>query len=163
MERQNFFDRGTHRIIEAESDARLRLHLAALEFEPQFDEKQFLEDQADMRRGARGEQVLHAFAGVGPVYFPQRLPRPDQAEVAADRGRDGIGNFRREILQRRVQDAPKPARGQAALPGGFVDGDDSPDLERVGGFLLLSSARGPIFGVAQDFKLRLHQLQFAAI
>ena len=46
MKWQNFLDRLPHPVVQAKNDACLRLLLAALELESQFDEKQFLKDQA---------------------------------------------------------------------------------------------------------------------
>ncbi len=68
--------------------------------------------------------------------------------------------MRREILQHAVDDAPKPARSKASLAGRLVDGDDPSDFKRCGGFLL--SAFSFVGRVAENFKLRLHQLQFSA-
>jgi hypothetical protein len=52
----------------------------------------------------------------------------------------------------------KPAGGHAALPCRFVDGNDAAHFERCCGFVV----RAVTAGVAQHFKLRLHDLQLSA-
>ena len=116
MEGQNLLDGLPHPIVQAERDSGLRLLLAALEFEPQFQKEEFFKDQPDMGRGARGLQVLEAFAGIGPVHLPQRLARRDQAQVAAHGGWNRVGEFRRKILQHSVDDAAKPAGVRRPCP-----------------------------------------------
>ena len=74
-------------------------------------------------------------------------------------GRNRIRQVGRQVVERGADRLPKPARSQP--PSRFVDGNDAPDLQRLGGFLL-----GAIFarvgGVAQNLKLRLDDLQLAA-
>ncbi len=53
MKRQNFLNSGAHVFIQPKSNAGLRLLLAAFQFESQLNEKQFFEDQPDVRRRAR--------------------------------------------------------------------------------------------------------------
>ena len=97
MERENLLDRSADVFIQTKRDAGLRLLFATFEFKSQFDEKQLLENQADVSRRARGLQILQAFAWLGPVNFAATLhgaksgsddcgPRPgwDQATPAAD-------------------------------------------------------------------------------
>ena len=91
MERQNLLDGLADAIVQAERDAGLRLLLAPLELESQLEKKEFLEDQPDVGRRARSLQVLKALAGIGPVHLPQRVPRRDQAHVAAYDAGNGSG------------------------------------------------------------------------
>ncbi len=64
-----------------------------------------------------------------------------------------------EVLQHAVDDAAKPARGEAAIAGGFVDGDDAADLERLP-LLIFLVAVGRLLGrIVQDLELRLQNLE----
>ena len=99
MERQNLLDRLPHPIVQFERDSGLRFLLAPFEFESQLEKEEFFKDQADVGRRARSLQVLKAFAGIGPVHVPQRLPRRDQAHAATHDGRERVGKFRRKIFQ----------------------------------------------------------------
>ncbi len=89
----------------------------------------------------------------------QSVLRRDQAEVAAHHGGYRVGELGRKILQHAVDDAPKPARSEATLPSRFIDRDNPADLQRGG--CLLFSCFGLVGGVAKNFKLGLHQLQFS--
>ena len=114
-----------------------------------------------MRGRARRLQILKALARIRPVNPPQRLARRNQAHaVSHDRG-NWIGNFGRKILQYVVNDAAKPARRQASLPGRFVDRNDSANFQRRRSFL----RSPPLFfrRVAENLELRLHQLQLATV
>ena len=51
MKGQDALNRSAHAVVDLEGDASLGAHLAALEFEPEFEEEQLLEDQPDQRRG----------------------------------------------------------------------------------------------------------------
>ncbi len=61
-----------------------------------------------------------------------------------------------------MNDAAKPARAQPALSNGFINGNDAADFER-GCQLLFGGIGAAVFGsFADDFELRLSQLEFAA-
>ncbi len=79
------------RLSRLKRDSGLRLLLATFEFESQLQKEEFFEDQADVRRGARGLQVLKALAGIGPVDLSQRVLRRDQAQMVAHDGWNRIG------------------------------------------------------------------------
>ncbi len=160
MEGQNLLDGFARPVVQLERDSGLRLLLAAFEFESQLQKEKFFKDQPDVRRGAGSLQVLKALAGIGPVDLAQGVPRRDQAQVLAHGGRYRIRELGREIFQNAVDDAPKPARGQAALAGRLVDGHDPADFERGCGFLLC--AFGLVGGIAENFELRLDELQISA-
>jgi len=160
VEGQNLLDRLPRPVVQTERDSGLRLLLAAFELEPEFQEEKFFEDQPDVSWGAGGLQVLKTLAGIGPVNLPQRVPRRDQAEMVTHGSWNRIGNLRREIFQYGVDDAPKPARCKPSLPGRLVNGNDPADFKRSGGFLF--SPLGFVGRVAQNFELRLDQLQFPA-
>ena len=148
-------------IVQAEGDSGLRFLLAAFEFETQFDKEKLLEDQADVRGGARGVQILQAFAGIRPVNLPQRLARRSEAEMAADGSGKGIRKIRGEVLERAADDAAEPARGQAPLAGGFVDGNNSSHLERRDDLVFRPS--GEPCAVVEKFELGLDQLQASLV
>ena len=160
MERQDLLDRLAGAIVQAERDSGLRLLLPPFELEAQLEKEKFFKDQPDVGRSAEGLQVLKALAGIGPVDLPQRVLRRDQVQVTAYGGRDRVRELGRKILQNAVDDAAEPARRQAALAGGLVNGDDAADFERRGSFLLARFSL--VGGVAENFKLGLHQLQFTA-
>ena len=113
-----------------------------------------------MSRGAGRLQVLKAFAGFGPVNLLQCFSRRDETQMTANHGRDGVGQIRREVLQCAMDDATKPSRCQAALPGRFVDGHDAANFERSCQFLV-RGIRGAI-RLPDDLELRLGELEFAA-
>ena len=69
MKRQDLLDRFSHSIIQPKRDAGLRLHLPALEFEPQLDKKEFLEDQPQMSRRTCGLQIGQALTWFGPMHL----------------------------------------------------------------------------------------------
>ena len=81
----------------------------------------------------------------------------DQFHAAANGCGDRVGNVLIEVLQHAVNDAAKPARGEPAIAGGLVDGDDAADFERLP---LLLFVAGRLFGgIVQDLELRLHDLE----
>ena len=96
MERQNLLDRFAGAIVQFERDSGLRLLLAPFEFEAQLEKEKLFEDQPDVGWRTGGLQVLKALAGVGPVDLAQRVPRRDQAQVAAHGGRERIRELRAE-------------------------------------------------------------------
>ena len=124
------------RLSSLKGDSGLRLLLAPFEFESQFKKEEFFEDQPDVGWSAGGLQVRKALAGIGPVNLPQRILSRNQAHAFANHGWNWVYDFGRDILQQTVDDAAKPAWGQAALSGRLVDGDDPADFERGSGFLL---------------------------
>ena len=136
MKGQNFLDGLAHAVIQTKSDSGLRLLLAPLEFESKFGEEQFLEDQANVRGGARRLQSFEALSGFGPVNFPQSLAWRNQRQSLAHGGGNGFGEVGRQIFQGGADDAAKPARGHAPLSGGLVDGHDAADFERGCGFVI---------------------------
>ncbi len=142
MKRQDALHGGAHAVVDLERDAGLRAHLAALQFESEFEEEQFFEDQPDVRGRARRLQVRQALANLGPVRLPEGATAIDQLHAATNGGRNRVGNILVEVLQHAVDDAAKPARGEAAVAGGFVDRNDAADFERLpllifgGGFRL---------------------------
>ncbi len=72
---------------------------------------------ADVRRGARRLQRGKALAGIGPVRLPEGLGARNQPDAPANRRRNGVGKIcGRIVLQRGVDDAAEPARGQPSLP-----------------------------------------------
>ena len=90
VEGQNFLDCHAHRIIEMEGDAGMSFLLAALQFEAELHEEQFLENKSQVRRSAGRPQGLQTFARVGPVDLVQGLARRDKA--ARLRTEAGIGS-----------------------------------------------------------------------
>src|SRR5579863_9374157 len=161
MEGKDLLDGGTNATVQLKADAGLRYLLASFQLEPQLDEKQFLENQPDVSRSARGLQVLQALAGLWPMHSPECFPRRDQIQAAAH----GRGNRIRqvgEIVQRGVDHATEPPRSQPSLPDGLVNRHNPANFERGGDFLLSSVERSLVTGLTHDFELRLHDLQFAA-
>ena len=161
MKGQNLLDGVARPVVEPESDAGLRLHLTAAEFEAQFHEEQFLEDQPEMRGRARGLQIGEALSRLGPMHLPQGFDRRNEAHARTNGGRNWVGQSLRDVFERAANDAPEPACGQPALARGLVDGNDAADFQRGGLFLVDCVARSILGRLAQDFKLRLHDLQFA--
>ena len=159
MKGQNLLDRLPRGIVDLERNTGLRFLLAAPQLQPQFDEEQFVENQPDVRRRARRLQIGKAFPGLRPMHLPQSLTRRCQAEMCPHGRRDRIGEIGIQILQGEADNPPKPARRQLALAGGFVDGNNSSDLERCGGLLLRFIGAALFVDVSQNFKLRLHDLQ----
>ena len=131
MKRQNALHGSTYAVVDLEGDAGLRAHLAALELQTEFQEEQLFEDEPDVRRRARRLQLGQALADLGPVRLPEGASAIDQPHASADHGRDRVGNVGSEALQHAVNHATKPARSKPAVAGGFVDGHDAPDLQRL--------------------------------
>ena len=76
--------------------------------------------------------------------------------------RDGVGQIRRKILQRGVDDAPKPSGGQTALSSGLIDGHDATDFERCHQLLFRGIGAAVFSSFSNDLELRLGELEFAA-
>ena len=149
-------------IADLESDPRLGAHLAALEFESQFEEEKFFEDEADVRRSARRLQIRQAFADLRPVGLPERATAIDQAHAPADRGRDRVRRVLVEPLQHGVDHAPEPARRETAIPGSFVNGDDATDLQRLPLGLIARAVAVGCSRIVQDLELRLDNFEAVA-
>ncbi len=75
------------------------------------------------------------------------------------RGRNRVGQVRRQIIERRANRLPKPARSQPSRR--FINRNDAPDLQRFRRFLF-RPILARIRGIAQNFKLRLNNLQLPA-
>ena len=161
MKRQYLLDRLAHAAAKMKGDSGLRLLLPAFEFEAKLDEKKLIENHPYVSRGARRLQVAKAFAGIGPVRFPQRLAWRHQAQMGAHRRGDWIGKLGIQIFQRPSDNAPEPAWRKLALAGRFVDRNDASDLERGGGLLFSLIGAALFVDVAQNLELRLHNLQLA--
>ena len=154
-----FLDGGARAIIQLKSNPGLRLLFATFQLEAQFHEKQFLENEANVGRGAGRLQILNAFAGIGPVNLLQSLARRNQAQMAAHDRRDGVGQFRRKVFERGVDDAPKPARSQTALSRRLINRHDAANLKRSR--QLLVRGVGGAVRFPDNLELRLGELQFA--
>src|SRR6266550_936819 len=111
-----------------EGDAGARSLFAALEFEAEFDEEQFVKDQSNMRECSRRLKIAEALASVRPVNFRERFPGSDQAEMSSHCGWDRVGSIGPQIVERPAYDASEPARRKFALAGGFVDRNDASDF-----------------------------------
>src|SRR5213079_164713 len=135
MKWQNFFNSLAHGVIKAECDPGLGFLLPAFEFESEFDKKEFLEDQANMRRRAGGLQILEALAGLRPVEFPNGVSWRNKAEVPSNYGRNRIRQLRRQVFERCVDNATKPTRGEPPLAGCLVNWDNPANFQRSCGFL----------------------------
>ena len=129
VEWQDAFQRLADGRIDAEAYSRQAAHAAALQLQPQFEKKQLLEDEAEMRRRARRLERGKAFAGIGPVGMPERLEARNEPEAAANRRRNGIGKIGIDRLQRRVDDPAEPAGRQPARA--LVNGHDAAHFQRM--------------------------------
>ena len=134
MKRQNLLDRRPHPVVQPECDPRLRLLLAPLQFHPEFDEEQLIEDHPQMCRSTARLQVLEAFARLRPMHVPQRGPRRDQPQMRAHGGRNRVRQIGRQVVERRADRLPKPARSQP--PNRFINRNDASDLQRLGRLFL---------------------------
>ncbi len=103
MEWQNLLDRLPYPVVEPKSNSGLRLLLAALHFQPQLDEKQFLKDQPDMRGRARRLQIFEALSSLRPMNFPQRLARRNQRQPLAHGCWNSFCQLGSQIVQRRCE------------------------------------------------------------
>ncbi len=159
MKRQNLLNRRPHPVVQSKCDSGLRLLLVPLQLQPQFHEEQLVKDHPDMRRRARRLQRFEAFARLRPVHVPQRGPRRNQAEMRAHRGRNRVRQVRREIVERGANRLPEPARRQPS--DRLVNGNDAPNLQRLGSFLFRAVLAG-VSRVPQDLELRLNDLQLTA-
>src|ERR1019366_5011392 len=131
VERQDSFYGMANVVVNLESGPRLGAHLAALEFESQFEEEKFFEDEADVRRSARRLQIRETLADLRPVGLPESAAAIDQAHAPADGSGDRVRWVLVEPLQHGVDYAPEPTRRETAIPGSFVNGDDTTDLKRL--------------------------------
>src|SRR5690349_14671279 len=153
MKRQDLLDRIAHLVIQSECNSGLRFLLAALEFQAELDEEQFLEDQSNMRRRPKRLQRMDTLAFVRPVHLPQCLTRRQQVEPLANCGRNSFHHFGGEVLQRSPDGPAKPPRSELPLARRLINGDDSSDLQRLG-----SSLFGVAFRFTQNLELRLPEL-----
>src|SRR5215470_2982912 len=158
MKGQNAFDRLPDLIAKLKRYAGLGLLFATLKFEPEFDEEQFLEDDADVGGRAKRLQILHALAFVRPMHSAEGFARAGQLQPLSYGWRNRLDQLRRQVLESSVDYASKPARSQPALTGRFVYGHDASDLERLRDFLFCF-----VVSLADDFKLRLLQFQLTAV
>ena len=131
MKRQDALHGSTYAVVDLERDAGLSAHLAALQFESEFEEEQFFEDQPNERGRTRRLQFRQALANLGPVRLPESATAIDQFHAPTDGGRNGIGNILVEVLQHAVHNAAKPASREASVAGSFVDRNDAADFERL--------------------------------
>src|SRR5579885_2170150 len=99
MKGQNLLDRGTDPVVQPEGNTGLSFLLAALEFEAKLNKEKLLEDEPDVGRRTRGLEVFKACACLGPMYFPQGLPRRHQCDVRSHHGGDGIRYFGRQMVE----------------------------------------------------------------
>ena len=143
MKRQYFLNRLSNAIVQLKGDSGLRFLLPPFEFQPELDEKQFIEDHSYMGWRARRLQIGKAFTRIGPVHLPQSFARRHQTQMLAHRGGDWIAKIGIQILKRPSDNAAEPARRKLALASRFVDGNNASDLERGGRFLF--SVVGPAF------------------
>ena len=81
MKRQNSLDCSPGAVVQLERDSRLRFLLAALEFQPELHEKEFVENHTDVGGRTEGLQLLQAFAGLRPVNVPKGSSRRYQPQV----------------------------------------------------------------------------------
>ena len=91
MKWQYLLNRMPHAIVQLKRDSGLRLLLPPLEFEPQLDKEQFIENQPDMRRRPRRLQIAETLARLRPVHFPTKL-RAETPGSNAPRTAAGIGS-----------------------------------------------------------------------
>ncbi len=115
-----------------------------------------------MSRGARGLEILNTLAGIGPVNLLQCFSGGNQAEMTANHRRDEVGQVRREVFERRMDDAAEPTRGQTALASGFVYGYDAADFERSREFLFRGIRATVVGSFPDDLALGLGELKLAA-
>ena len=157
MKGQNLLDRRANRLVETKSNSGLCFLLAALQFQSQFDEEQFLEDHADVRRSARGLQIPQALASIRPMDLAERLVRRHQRQALAHDGRNRFEQIGIQVFNRGTDRAPKPARGKAS--DRFIDRHDATDLQRLSS--LFGAVLAGVGGVAQYLELRIADLKLA--
>ena len=156
------FTAASYAVVDLEGDASLCAHLAAFEFQTEFQEEEFFKDEPDVRRRARRLQLGQALTDLGPVRLPEGASPLDQPHASTDHGRDRVGNVGSEALQHAVNHATKPARSDPAVAGGFVDGHDAPDLERLPLLLVHAAVTGRRRRIVQDLELRLDDFEAMA-
>ena len=139
-----------------ETDSGAAAQIAALEFEPDLQKKQFFEDEAAMcRRGARF-QIGEAFSQLGKVNLLKRIAPRRKLHLFAYARRDAVGNVGREFLHYAMKHIAKPARIQ--LPDRFIDGNDPAYLDRLLQAFFDQAFRF-VFVLSENFDLRLHDLE----
>ncbi len=75
MKWENLLDRRPHSIVQPECDSGLRLLLPAIQLQPQFHEKQFVEDHPNVSGSAGRLQGVETFSRLRPVHVPERGAR----------------------------------------------------------------------------------------
>ena len=91
----------------------------------------------------------------------KRRPAIKQFQSAGNCGRNTVRNIRRQIFQRAMNDATKPARCELGIRRRFIDRHDAADFERfnvLGGFQVKLAFAAAV----QKLKLRLGDLKAAA-
>src|SRR5208283_4032885 len=162
MKRQDALYGIADAVVDLEGDTGLSARLAALEFESEFEKEKFLEDEPDVRRRARRLQVSEALADFRPVRLPESAPAIDQPHAPADRTGYRVGKILGEVLEHAVNYAAEPARGEAAIPGTFVDGNDATNFKRMPLLFLSTAIAVRRRGIVQDFELRLDDFEAVA-
>ncbi len=162
MEGQHPLEGIAHAVGDGEGDARLGAHIAPLHLQSDLEKKQFLEDEAAVRRRARALQVLEPRSGLGKMRQAKSFAPGDQVQALPDGAWNAVGQLRREVGERAMDDAAEPARAQPAIGGGFVDGHDAPDLKRLSRQVLRRLLLRFRDRLGQDLELRLHQLDAMA-
>ncbi len=113
----------------------------AIEREAELVEKKFFEDEALLRRRAKGVELFERFSRLGKVDVDQRFAARRIAETRAQIFRKDVRHVGIDELDRCVHRAANRARTERA--DGFVNGNDAADF---GGVRL---------AVAEHFELRI--------
>ena len=120
-------------------------------------------NSSKIRRMCAGVRAACRFVRLSPTSGQCACQNATRRSMSCMRPRtDGgnrVGNVGLKILQHAVDDAAKPARGQAAVAGGLVDGDDAADFERLPLLVFVVAACRLRRRVVQDFELRLKDLE----
>src|SRR5689334_21603655 len=136
MKRQGLLERRADFFRQRERNAGTGSHAASLQLQSNFEKKKFFKDQAAVRRRGEVLQSGKSLAFGREVRLLKGGAAIHQIKAAADRRWKSVGDFRRQILQRAMDDAAKPARRELGVGGGLIDGNDPAYLE---GFDLLSA------------------------
>ena len=107
----------------------LRIGAPFPQHDPKLKEKELLEDQATVSRRSERVEIRDRGARLRKVHLLQRRAAIDQLLPPPDRHRQRIRQFRRENLQRLMDERALHLGGQ--LSRFFVDWDDSAGMQRL--------------------------------
>jgi hypothetical protein len=159
LERQHRCSRGANAIVDLGNE-RLQLDAAGMTAPrmPELIEEELFEDEAALRIGAeRVEDVDRRFVRREMRLLERAAPRRQQ-QSCPHRGRQHVGDLRRELIERQAHESALHVRRDST--GLLVERDDAPRVD-AGGTTLLGRVAVGVAG--HELVLRVHEMQSGGV